>query len=92
MRPQPTRLPDGLAQQIGQETGLLLVSVEPGSPAEKGNLFLGDTIVALNGQPVRQMDDLLSKLGEDLVGSSVPVRIIRGGQALEVQVTLAEHP
>ena len=89
---QPTRLPEGLARQIGQETGLLLVSVEPGSPAEKGDLFLGDTIVALNGQPVRQMDDLLSKLGGDLVGSSVPVRIIRGGQAQEVQVTLTEHP
>ena len=60
---QPTPLPEKLAQELGQETGLLLVSVEPGSPAEKGGMFLGDTIVALAGQPVRRLDDLLAGLG-----------------------------
>ena len=47
---QVVRLPAALAQQIDQETGLLLGSVEPGSPAEKASLFMGDTIVAL-GRP-----------------------------------------
>jgi S1-C subfamily serine protease len=90
--PQPTRLPEGLARQLGQETGLLLVSVEPGSPAERGNLFLGDTIVALDGQPVRHLDDLLSSLGGDKAGSQASVRILRGGQLQELTVTLGEHP
>ena len=40
---QPNRLPDGIAKDLGQETGLLLVSVEQGSAAEEGGLFLGDT-------------------------------------------------
>ena len=88
---QPTRLPEGLANQLGQETGLLLVSVEPGSPAEEGKLFLGDTIVALDGQPVRHLDDLLSNLGGERIGNTVPVRIVRGGQVQEVNVTLREH-
>jgi len=47
---QPARLSEGLAKQLGQETGLLLVSVEPGSPAEQGGLFMGDTIVGFDGQ------------------------------------------
>ena len=89
---QPTRLPEGLVEQLGQETGLLLVSVEPGSPAEEGKLYLGDTIVALDGQPVRHLDDLLSNLGSDRIGNTVPVRIVRGGQVQEVDVTLREHP
>ena len=89
---QPTRLPDGLVDQLGQETGLLLVSVEPGSPAEEGKLYLGDTIVALDGQPVRHLDDLLSNLGSDRIGNTVPVRIVRGGQVQDVDVTLREHP
>jgi len=89
---QPTRLPEGLVDQLGQETGLLLVSVEPGSPAEEGKLYLGDTIVALDGQPVRHLDDLLSNLGGERIGNTVPVRIVRGGQVQEVDVTLREHP
>src|SRR5205807_230237 len=38
---QPVKLPAALAQQLGQETALLLASVEPDSPAEKGGLLLG---------------------------------------------------
>lgn len=89
---QVARLPGGLAQQVGQETGLLLGSVEPGSPAERGGLFMGDTIIALDGQPVRHLDDLLALLGGERVGQSVPVRIVRGGQVHEVRVVIGEQP
>jgi S1-C subfamily serine protease len=88
---QPARLPEGLAEQLGQATGLLLVSVEPGSPAEQGGLFMGDTIVTFDDQPVRHHDDLLVHLGGDRVGASVPVRIVRGGQVLDVQVVVGER-
>ncbi len=88
---QPVRLPASLAAQLGQETGLLLGSVEPGSPAERGGLFMGDTIVALAGHPVRHLDDLLALLSGDQVGQSVPVRIVRGGQVLEVTVVIGEQ-
>jgi S1-C subfamily serine protease len=88
---QPVRLPAGLGQQLGQETALLLVSVEPGSPADQGGLLLGDTIVALDGQPVRHMDDLLALLSSDRVGETMPVRIVRGGQVQELQVVVGER-
>ncbi len=88
---QPARLPGNLASQFGQETGLLLGSVEPGSPAERGGLFMGDTIVALDGQPVRQMDDLLALLSGDRVGKDVPVRLVRGGQALDLVIRIGEQ-
>lgn len=88
---QAVRLPAGLAKQLSQETGLLLGSVEPGSPAERGGLFMGDTIVGLAGQPVRQLDDLLTLLSSDRVGQAVPVRIIRGGQVLELSVVVGEQ-
>lgn len=88
---QPARLPGGLATQLGQETGLLLGSVESGSPADRGGLFMGDTIVALDGQAVKQMDDLLALLSGDRVGKDVPVRIVRGGQMLDVMVTIGEQ-
>ncbi len=88
---QPVRLPAGLAQQLGQETGLLLAAVEPDSPAEKDGLLLGDTIVALAGSPVRHHDDLLALLSGDRVGQAVPVKIVRGGQVQEIQVHVGER-
>jgi len=88
---QPARLSEGLAKQLGQETGLLLVSVEPGSPAEQGGLFMGDTIVAFDGQAVRHHDDLLGHLAGDRVGASLPVRIVRGGQVQELHVVVGER-
>ena len=47
---QRVRLPANLAEQLGQETGLLIGAVVPDSPAEKAGLFLGDTIVAVAGE------------------------------------------
>jgi S1-C subfamily serine protease len=88
---QPVRLPPALAQLAGQETGLLLLSVESDSPAERGGLLLGDTIIALDAQPTRHLDDLLGLLGADRAGNAVPVRIVRGGQVQTVQVTVGEQ-
>ncbi|MBI5929964.1 MAG: trypsin-like peptidase domain-containing protein [Chloroflexi bacterium] len=88
---QPVRLPAALEQQLGQETGLLLVAVEPNSPAEKGGLMLGDVIVALDGHPVRVPDELLAGLTGEKVGKDAKLKLVRGGQLLELNVTVGER-
>ncbi len=88
---QPVRLPGNVSQQVNQETGLLLVSVEPGGPADKAGLYLGDVITAIAGQPVRHLDDLLGALSGDRIGTSVPVRVVRGGALQDINVTVGEH-
>ncbi len=88
---QPVRLPQSVADSVGQETGLLLAAVEPDSPADQAGLLLGDTLISLDGQAVRQMDDLMALLNGDRVGTSVPVSVLRGGQVQEVAVTVGER-
>lgn len=88
---QPVRLPAAIAEALGQEIGLLLMAVEPGSPAEDGGLLLGDTLVALDGAPVYHMDDLMALLSGDRVGKAVTARVVRGGQMADVQVTIGER-
>jgi S1-C subfamily serine protease len=88
---QPVRLPEHLAGQLSQETALLLVMVEPDSPAARGGLLMGDTIVALDSSPVRHMDDLQALLSGSRVGKKVPVRIIRGGQVQDAEVVIGER-
>ena len=89
---QPVRLPAALAQQLGQETGLLISSVEQGGPAEKGGLVLGDTLVGMEGEPVRNLDDLFAFLGGDRIGAVVSARVVRGGALQEQSVTVGERP
>ena len=87
----PVRLPKALAEKLGQETGLLLNSVEQDSPAERGGLVFGDTIVAADGEPVRHMDDLLALLSGERIDTKVSVKIVRGGQTQDVTVTIGER-
>lgn len=89
---QSVRLPSSLAQQLGQETGLLIVSVASGSPAESAGLVMGDAITSIGGKPVRFMDDLLAALSGAQIGATTQVRVIRGGQVRELSVTIGEHP
>jgi S1-C subfamily serine protease len=87
---QPVRLPAELAAELDQETGLLLASVEPGSPAAAAGLHLGDTLVALDDQPLAHLDALLVALSGERIGQSAPVKFIRGGQVQELNVTIGE--
>ena len=91
IKAQPVRLPQNVASEVGQETGLLLASVEADSPADQSGLLLGDTLISFDGQPVRHMDDLLSVLSGERAGQSVQARILRGGQLQTVAVTIGEH-
>jgi S1-C subfamily serine protease len=77
---------------LGTETAVFVVSVEHGSPAERGGLREGDLVVAFGEQPVRGIDDLLKLLTEDRVGIPVPLTIIRGSERLTLSVTPAESP
>jgi len=89
---QPVRLPAMLQGRVGQDTGLLVLTVEPHSPAEQGQLLLGDTLLALDETPVRHPDDLLACLSPDYIGASVRVRLVRGGQVQEHTVIVGERP
>jgi S1-C subfamily serine protease len=88
---QPVQLPADLAQQLGQHTGVLVTSVEADSPAAKAGFMLGDTLVHFDGQPVPDVDDLLSLLVGERVGKTLTAKILRAGQLHEISVTVAER-
>ena len=90
---QPVRLTEALASQLGQESGLLVVTVEPDGPAQKAGLLQGDTIVAIDGDPVRHLDELYGKLGTLEVGSTHRLGVVRAGERRDVSVAVGErHP
>lgn len=88
---QPVRLPSTVRAQSGQEAGLLLVSVEPESPADAAGLLLGDVLLSLDGTPVWSPDDLIGLLSADRIGATVSARVLRGGAAQDVAVVIGER-
>lgn len=92
---QPVAIPEALRTRAGlgeQEVGLMVVGVEPGGPAETAGFTLGDVLVALGGEPVRDTGELRDLLGPDRVGEATTARVIRGGAPVELSVTVGERP
>ena len=88
---QPAKLSVALAESLDQKSGALIVSVESGSPAEQGGLFMGDTLVALGSHKVGDLEDLLAAIGSTAIGTSVTAKIVRGGQLHDLSVTIGER-
>lgn len=88
---QPVRLPHGERLGLTQRGGLLVVGVEDGSPAGRGGLIVGDILATLDGQPVEDTDDLLVLLHGERVGRAVPVKLVRGGELEELEITVGER-
>ncbi len=88
---QAVRLPEALTASVaGQETGLLLTSVEPGSPAAAG-LMIGDILVSVGGSKLESTDDLQGHLGPESVGQAMAVSLFRGGALTTATITTGER-
>lgn len=90
---QPVALPGGLRQrlQLSQETGLIVVGLDPEGPAERGGILLGDILLALGGREVHDPADLFRGLDPEAVGRDTALRIVRGGAVQECRVTIGER-
>ena len=87
---QEVALPEPVKAKAKQESGLLIVAVEPQSPADKAGLMQGDTLVALNGTTTSSLEDLYSGLRKAKVGATQTVRVVRAGELKDLQVTVGE--
>jgi serine protease Do len=86
-------IPAEIVEQAGleQETGVMIFSVEPNSPARKAGLAMGDVLVQFNGKPVKDFYDLPRLLAQDVVGKEVKLTIIRKETLYEITVTPTVH-
>jgi S1-C subfamily serine protease len=91
---QPVSIPAELKTKLSlaNTNGIIVLSVEPGGPAERGGLMIGDILVTLEGHALEQTDDLQAVLNADAVGKSRKVQAIRGGKLVDLSVQVAERP
>ena len=82
-------IPQEISDQmhIDQESGVMIFSVEPGAPARKAGLTMGDVLIRFNGKPVTNFYDLPRLLAEDVAGKETKLAILRGEKLLELTIT-----
>ncbi len=78
--------------ELARETGVRIQSTAPDGAARAAGLTSGDVIVAVDGIPVGDIDELHRLMTEERVGKPVPVTLLRLSQKLEVAVTPRESP
>jgi S1-C subfamily serine protease len=71
---------------IDQNTGVMVFSVEPGTPAKKAGLTMGDVIVRFNEKPVTSFYDLPRLLADDVIGRKTKLSILRGEKLVEITI------
>jgi len=72
-------------------SGVPVAEVVPGSPAAAAGLRVGDVIIAIDGGDVRNGNQLLQMLAKRNAGERVRLRIARGGDERNINVTLARR-
>jgi serine protease Do len=80
-----------LLRSFGAEHGVVVNSVEPGSPAERAGLKIGDVILAVDGKPVSGGDQLVSMVSDSEIGKKLNLDILRDRKRISTTVEVGDR-
>ncbi len=86
----PRPLPPHARVRLDRTSGVEIVEVATGSPAERAGLRAEDLIVSLAGEPVERVDDVQRAMAEDTIGQRVPITVLRGERWLDLELRPVE--
>jgi len=78
-------------KSLGAPYGVVIESVQGGSPAEKAGLKGGDVITSVNGHPVKTGNDLVNPIAEAPIGSKVKLTYMRDRVQKEATATVEDR-
>jgi len=86
------RRPAGVRVPADIRYGVVVMRVYPACPAYLAGLREGDVVVGIDGEPVRNTEDLIMKVGSRFAGTVVTLRIVRGSREHTLRVKLGKYP
>jgi len=91
---QPVAIPDALATSLSvtAKTGVMVVKVEPGGPADQAGVLLGDILLGIGNTQLDQIEELQSFSDSGVIGKPLKAKLIRAGTLREVEITVGERP
>lgn len=91
---QPVALPEHLIKKLNRPEGsaLIVISVGADTPAGRAGLVIGDILIELGGSLTHTPEDVHRLLDSRSIGQKLRAKILRGGEPLEVELTVSERP
>jgi S1-C subfamily serine protease len=91
---QPIAIPEHLRSKLNlaSSTGLIAITVENDGPAGRAGMSIGDVLLELGGRATQRTENVQEVLSSESVGKKVVARILRGGNPVEIEITIAERP
>ena len=91
---QPVQLPDRLKTDLhlSESGGVIIVSVQADSPADRAGVLIGDILIALEGQSTLDIGAVHRMLDSERIGRTLNSKLIRGGAVTEVAIVVGERP
>jgi S1-C subfamily serine protease len=86
----PRPLPPHARVRLGRRSGVEVVEVASGSPAERAGLRAEDLIVELSGQPIERVDDVQRLMNHEAIGHPMAARVLRGDRLLDLELAPVE--
>jgi serine protease Do len=83
--------PQQVLKALGMNQGVVVEQVIPGGPSDKAGMKAEDIIVAYNGQPVKDGDDLVSRVSQTPIGTEATVTVDRAGKKVDLKVKIADR-
>jgi len=91
---QPVAIPDALRSSlsIANRSGVMIVNVERGGPADQAGLLLGDILLAIGATQLEHVEALQAFSDSGVIGTTVKMRLIRAGALQELSIAIGERP
>jgi S1-C subfamily serine protease len=89
---QPVQIPDSFRQIAERETGLMVVGLASGGPAETAGVLPGDIVLDIDGAAIGRPRALTASLTPDRIGQPAALRLLRAGAVQTISVTIAARP
>ena len=80
-----------VARVYGVNSGVTIASITANGPAEKAGLKTGDTIVSVNGKPIKNGDELVADISALKPGTTAKLGYVRNGKESTAEVTIADR-
>lgn len=77
---------------IPNRSGLIVLTVELGGPADKAGLLIGDVVVGIDDAVIEETDDLQQYSDSGVIGKSADIKYVRGGVLKQSALTVGERP
>ena len=91
---QPVTIPEALRATLALagRTGIMAVNVEPGGPADRAGVLLGDILLSIGDTPLGQLEELQAFSDSGVIGKPVKASLIRAGALRQVEIIVGERP